>query len=79
MVFEFMALFALGVWSYVVIGRGGFWRCAERDAGNPCLPMVCPRLGVAFPAFIFFPQVLYPSMRGRGALWNGRFQAVRAK
>ena len=35
MVFEIMAFLALAVWSYLAVGRGGFWRCAERDDSVP--------------------------------------------
>ena len=35
MVFEIMAFLALAVWAYLAVGRGGFWRCAERDDGDP--------------------------------------------
>jgi len=29
-----LALLALGIWTYLLLGRGGFWRCAERDDRN---------------------------------------------
>ncbi len=50
MVFEIMAFLALAVWSYVAVGRGFFWRCAERDDGDPRPPATWPRLAVVIPA-----------------------------
>jgi hopene-associated glycosyltransferase HpnB len=50
MVFEIMAFLALAVWSYVAVGRGFFWRCAERDDGDPRPPAAWPRLAVVIPA-----------------------------
>jgi hopene-associated glycosyltransferase HpnB len=50
MVFEIMAFLALAVWSYLAMGRGGFWRCAERDDGDPRPPAVWPRLAIVIPA-----------------------------
>jgi hopene-associated glycosyltransferase HpnB len=50
MVFEIVAFLALAIWLYLAIGRGFFWRCAERDDGNPPPPAVWPRLAVVIPA-----------------------------
>jgi len=50
MVFEITAFLALAIWFYLAIGRGGFWRCAERDDGNPRPPAVWPGLAVVIPA-----------------------------
>src|SRR6266481_6094481 len=50
MVFEITAFLALAIWFYLAIGRGGFWRCAERDDGEPRPPAVWPCLGVVIPA-----------------------------
>jgi hopene-associated glycosyltransferase HpnB len=50
MVFEITAFLALAIWSYLAIGRGGFWRCAERDDGDPRPPAVWPGLAVVIPA-----------------------------
>jgi hopene-associated glycosyltransferase HpnB len=50
MVFEIMAFLALAVWSYLAVGRGGFWRCAERDDGDPPPPAAWPCLAVVIPA-----------------------------
>jgi hopene-associated glycosyltransferase HpnB len=50
MVLEIMAFLALAVWSYVAVGRGFFWRCAERDGDDPRPPAIWPRLAVVIPA-----------------------------
>jgi hopene-associated glycosyltransferase HpnB len=50
MVFEILAFLALAVWSYLAIGRGSFWRCAERDDGEPRAPAAWPRVTVVIPA-----------------------------
>jgi hopene-associated glycosyltransferase HpnB len=50
MIFEITAFLALAIWSYLAIGRGGFWRCAERDDGNPHPPAVWPGLAIVIPA-----------------------------
>lgn len=50
MIFEITALLALAIWCYLAIGRGGFWRCAERDNGTPPAPTVWPRVAVVVPA-----------------------------
>jgi hopene-associated glycosyltransferase HpnB len=50
MVFEIMAFLALAVWSYLAIGRGAFWRCAERDDGDPRPPAAWPSVTVVIPA-----------------------------
>jgi hopene-associated glycosyltransferase HpnB len=50
MILEITAFLALAIWSYLAIGRGGFWRCAVRDDGNPRPPAVWPRVAVVIPA-----------------------------
>ena len=50
MVLEVISFLALAVWSYLAIGRGGFWRCAERDADDPRPPPAWPRLAIVIPA-----------------------------
>ena len=45
-----MAFLALAAWAYVAVGRGLFWRCAERDDGDPRPPAAWPRLAVVIPA-----------------------------
>src|SRR5262245_6451144 len=50
MIFEITAFLALAIWCYLAFGRGGFWRCAERDGGTPPPPAVWPRVAVVIPA-----------------------------
>jgi hopene-associated glycosyltransferase HpnB len=50
MIIEITAFIALVIWSYLAIGRGGFWRCTERDHGDPHPPEVWPRVAVVVPA-----------------------------
>jgi hopene-associated glycosyltransferase HpnB len=47
-----IALFALAVWLYLLLGRGAFWRCAERDdRGEPATdPVRCPNVVAVVPA-----------------------------
>jgi hopene-associated glycosyltransferase HpnB len=49
MVANLLASIALLVWLYLVAGRGGFWRMAERDAGGPS-PRVWPVVTAVIPA-----------------------------
>jgi hopene-associated glycosyltransferase HpnB len=50
MIFEITAFLALSIWCYLALGRGGFYRCAERDDGTPPPPAVWPRIAVVIPA-----------------------------
>jgi hopene-associated glycosyltransferase HpnB len=50
MIFEITAFLALAIWCYLALGRGGFYRCAERDDGVPPPPAVWPRIAVVIPA-----------------------------
>jgi hopene-associated glycosyltransferase HpnB len=50
MVVEIIAFPVLAAWSYLAIGRGAFWRCAERDGETPPAPPTWPRLAVVIPA-----------------------------
>jgi hopene-associated glycosyltransferase HpnB len=50
MIFDIAAFLALAIWSYLAFGRGGFWRCAERDDSTPPPPQVWPRIAVVIPA-----------------------------
>jgi hopene-associated glycosyltransferase HpnB len=50
MILEITAFIALAIWSYLAIGRGGFWRCSERDDRNPSPPAAWPRVAVVIPA-----------------------------
>lgn len=50
MILEITAFLALAIWCYLALGRGGFYRCAERDDGTPPLPAVWPLIAVIIPA-----------------------------
>jgi hopene-associated glycosyltransferase HpnB len=50
MILDAVAFIALALWCYLAIGRGGFWRCAERDEENPRPPLNWPRLAAVIPA-----------------------------
>src|SRR5215472_16406080 len=50
MIFEITAFLALSIWCYLALGRGGFYRCAERDDGTPPPPARWPRIAVVIPA-----------------------------
>lgn len=50
MIFDITALLALAIWLYLAVGRGGFWRCTERDGGAPPPPGLWPRVAVVVPA-----------------------------
>lgn len=50
MILEIAAFIALAIWSYLAIGRGGFWRLTERDDISPPSPEVWPRVAIVIPA-----------------------------
>jgi len=50
MILEITAFLALAIWCYLALGRGGFWRCTERDDATPPAPAVWPRVAVVIPA-----------------------------
>lgn len=50
MIIEIAAFLSLAVWTYLAVGRGGFWRCAERDDADPAPPAAWPRITVVIPA-----------------------------
>jgi hopene-associated glycosyltransferase HpnB len=50
MILDITAFLALAIWFYLAIGRGGFWRCTERDDGAPPPPGAWPRIAVVIPA-----------------------------
>ena len=50
MILEITAFIALAIWSYLAIGRGGFWRLTERDDISPPSPEVWPRVAIVIPA-----------------------------
>jgi hopene-associated glycosyltransferase HpnB len=41
---------ALAVWLYLLLGRGGFWRCRERDDDVPAKLAAWPRVAAVVPA-----------------------------
>src|ERR1043165_4590017 len=41
---------ALGIWVYLVLARGGFWLCRERDDARAPLPAVLPQVAIVVPA-----------------------------
>jgi hopene-associated glycosyltransferase HpnB len=49
-ILEIAAFIALAIWSYLAIGRGGFWRLTERDDGRPPPPETWPRVAIVIPA-----------------------------
>ena len=49
MIASLAAAVALAIWIYLLGGRGGFWRAAERDGGGPA-PRVWPGVVAVIPA-----------------------------
>jgi hopene-associated glycosyltransferase HpnB len=45
-----VALIALMVWLYLLLGRGAFWRCSERDDLAPAKLSIWPRVAAVVPA-----------------------------
>jgi hopene-associated glycosyltransferase HpnB len=45
-----VACIALAVWLYLLLARGAFWRCAERDDRAPVEPRAWPRVVAVVPA-----------------------------
>jgi hopene-associated glycosyltransferase HpnB len=45
-----VASVALAVWLYLLLARGGFWRCRERDADVPAKLAAWPRVAAVVPA-----------------------------
>jgi len=41
---------ALAIWIYLVLARGGFWLCRERDGARQPLPAVLPQVAMVVPA-----------------------------
>jgi hopene-associated glycosyltransferase HpnB len=50
MLAQILAALAFAIWLYLLLGRGGFWRSAERDDGPPTLLKAWPKLAVVIPA-----------------------------
>jgi len=49
MVVNFLAVAALAIWLYLIVGRGGFWLASERDNGGPA-PAAWPAVTAVIPA-----------------------------
>jgi hopene-associated glycosyltransferase HpnB len=47
---EILAAAALGVWVYLLLGRGAFWLCSERDDWSSGAPAEWPALAAIVPA-----------------------------
>jgi hopene-associated glycosyltransferase HpnB len=47
---QVLAAAALAAWVYLLLGRGGFWRCTERDAGARANLADSPAVAVIVPA-----------------------------
>ena len=45
-----VASIALAVWLYLLLARGAFWRCTERDEDAPAQPTAWPRVVAVVPA-----------------------------
>jgi hopene-associated glycosyltransferase HpnB len=45
-----VASIALAVWLYLLLGRGAFWRCSERDDDEPAQLSQWPRVAAVVPA-----------------------------
>jgi hopene-associated glycosyltransferase HpnB len=49
MIANLLASSALAIWVYLIVARGGFWRCAERDDAGPA-PAQWPAVTAVIPA-----------------------------
>jgi hopene-associated glycosyltransferase HpnB len=47
---DVIAVAALGIWLYLVVARGGFWLCRERDDIVPDAPIRWPSVAAVVPA-----------------------------
>src|SRR5437764_631136 len=50
MIIEVLALLGLTIWLYLVVARGGFWLCRDRDDWKSTPPAIWPRVAVVIPA-----------------------------
>src|ERR1700751_1608540 len=50
MVLIAIATIPVAIWLYLLVGRGAFWRSAERDHWHPPRPSIWPRVAVVVPA-----------------------------
>jgi hopene-associated glycosyltransferase HpnB len=41
---------SLAIWAYLILARGGFWRCGPRDTHEPVPPPVWPAVAAIIPA-----------------------------
>jgi len=47
---DLIASMVLAIWAYLIAGRGGFWRTAERDGETPARSGPWPRVAAVIPA-----------------------------
>jgi hopene-associated glycosyltransferase HpnB len=45
-----LGVLTLGVWAYLLLGRGGFWRADQTDAATPPAPSAWPAVTAVVPA-----------------------------
>ena len=45
-----LGVLTLGIWLYLVLARGAFWRNGEDDTGQPTAPRRWPRVVAVVPA-----------------------------
>jgi hopene-associated glycosyltransferase HpnB len=45
-----LAIVSAAAWTYLLVGRGGFWRTSTRLPANPPDPDLWPRVGIVIPA-----------------------------
>jgi hopene-associated glycosyltransferase HpnB len=50
MILDAIAVLALAIWAYLLLGRGGFWLCRERDDVVPAPPPRWPSVTAVVPA-----------------------------
>ncbi|THD55025.1 glycosyltransferase [Phenylobacterium sp.] len=50
MIGALLGLLTLGVWTYLLLARGGFWRVDQTDADTPPAPAVWPAITAVVPA-----------------------------
>lgn len=50
MILEALAALAAAIWVYLVVARGGFWLCSERDGAGPAALSAWPSVAAVIPA-----------------------------
>ena len=50
MILDAIAAVAVAIWLYLVVARGGFWLCAEREGGGHPQPEAWPSVAIVVPA-----------------------------